>query len=157
MSNPTPPSTPHHNPRTSQDVENEINKMKMLQLDPHDNIVRFWFKITNCEAYIVMEYCDGGSLRIIHDKPDKSKKQPPLPASLVLRWMTECAEGLSICTVKTSSIGHQAGKCIDIWRQRGVAKLGDFGLAKGCQPVRRCVHDTRPQVPSERLSISLPN
>ena len=122
-----------YNPRTSQDVENEINKMKMLQLDPHDNIVRFYgSKITNCEAYIVMEYCDGGSLyAIIHDKPDKSKKQPPLPASLVLRWMTECAEGLKY--LHSQNIVHRDIKPANVLisgGKRGVAKLGDFGLAK---------------------------
>ena len=118
--------------KSFRDEEEFLRELKAFEtLGYHENIVRYFSASTESnnskDAYIVLEYCSGGSLyEYLAMSPDAA----PLDAPLVLRWMKECAAGLLFL--------HESGKVhrdmktanILIHGECGQIKLSDFGTLK---------------------------
>ena len=116
--------------RDEEEFLRELNAFESLGY--HENIVRYFSASTESnrsqDAYIVLEYCSGGSLyEYLAMSPDAA----PLDAPLVLRWMKECAAGLLF--LHKSGKVHRDMKTANILihgGQRGQIKLSDFGTVK---------------------------
>lgn len=102
-------------------VKDEINLL--TKLPPHPNIVQ----MLGCASasgieYLLMEYCDGGSLdNIIYAEQDVS-------ISKRVRWLMEAAAGMS--HLHRNNIVHRDVAARNILIERGRAKVTDFGLAR---------------------------
>mmetsp|Transcript_0 Transcript_0/g.1 ORF Transcript_0/g.1 Transcript_0/m.1 type:complete len:715 (-) Transcript_0:89-2233(-) len=110
-----------------QRFEDEIAVLSKLK--PHPNIVRYLSASNARDAYVVLEYCDGGSLyEYLHETP---WDEAPLNATLVLRWLSECANGLVF--LHSQGVVHRDLKTANVLisgGRHGTIKLGDFGTVK---------------------------
>ena len=83
-------------------LENEIQIMKQLN---HPNIIKLYEDIrTNDKYYLIMEYCNGGSLLDLLKKY-KEKYKTPFSIKLVQYFMKQIIEGLAY--IHSNNIIHR--------------------------------------------------
>lgn len=110
-------------PYTKKIITDEMEIMEIIKCNPHPNIVECYDIIqTNTHVYIIMEYCDSGSLRDIMKKPIKEK--------YVQYYFFQLANGLKY--LDKHSIIHRDIKPRNILltNNRTILKIADFGFAK---------------------------
>jgi len=76
----------------------------------------------------VMEYCDGGDLRIVVAEAKKADMH--LPEQQIMQWFAQLLQGLHF--VHSQKVLHRDLKSSNIFmcNQRSVAKIGDFGIGR---------------------------
>eukprot|EP00475_Leptophrys_vorax_P013591 TRINITY_DN19973_c0_g1_i1.p1 TRINITY_DN19973_c0_g1~~TRINITY_DN19973_c0_g1_i1.p1 ORF type:complete len:325 (-),score=52.45 TRINITY_DN19973_c0_g1_i1:37-1011(-) len=110
--------------RVMENVFKEYRVMKLLQDSPHDNIVKMHDAfIDEKRFYMVLEYCSGGELY------DQVEKLGCLSEVQTKEYFVQIARGLKHM--------HDRGVChLDLslentfLSEEGVAKIGDFGVAR---------------------------
>jgi len=110
--------------RVMENVFREYRIMKLLQDAPHDNVVALHEAfIDEKRIYMVLEYCGGGELY------DIVEKSGTLSESRTKEYFVQIAKGLKYM--------HDSGVChLDLslenvfLTESGVAKIGDFGVAR---------------------------
>ena len=109
-----------HTAATSRRVEQEIAMMKTMR---HPNVVEcFGVLYERNVISIIMEYCDGNSLRHIYSK------NGPLSPSIVVAYTRQMLLGLDY--LHSQGIVHRDVKSLNVLVTReGVCKLADFGSA----------------------------
>ena len=108
-----------------ENINNEISTMKIIENDPHPNIVKCYDIIKEIDkntVYIVMEYCDCGDLRSLMIRPIKEK--------YVGFYFVQLVAGLQY--LFSHNIVHRDIKPrnILVCNKRTVLKIADFGFAK---------------------------
>jgi len=110
-------------------IENEISILKILQKNSHDNIIKC-YQIIDCDEtnkiYIVMEYCNGSSLREVIDTQLKNKK--PFSEKAIQSIFSQMVKGFYF--MYTINLVHRDIKPENILILDGVIKICDFGLSK---------------------------
>ncbi|GAB4156048.1 MAG: hypothetical protein Tsb009_32920 [Planctomycetaceae bacterium] len=108
-----------------QHVEVELRGIReCLNLD-HPNLVRLYDVITTPEgeSWVVMEYCDGESLEeAIDAHPDG------MPLDEALQWFRGICAGVGY--LHERGVVHRDLKPSHIFRENGIVKICDYGLAK---------------------------
>ncbi|XP_034041961.1 serine/threonine-protein kinase Nek2-like [Thalassophryne amazonica] len=108
----------------------EINLLRELQ---HPNIVKCYDHFIdhqNKTVYIVMEYCEGGSLDSVIK--DCTKQKSFLSEEYILRVLVQLTSALKLCHRRPdgSIVLHQDLKPANVFLDKDFSvKLGDFGLA----------------------------
>lgn len=121
--------------------EMDIRELKLLAEFSHPNIVRFRGicipeDSSQVPCMLISELCENGDLF------DYIRNVPPPPLKRVLRLMLDIARGLEYLHLRKPAIIHRDCKSTNILISRsGVAKVGDFGLA-------RVKHTTRSMIRS---------
>ncbi|ORY26231.1 hypothetical protein BCR39DRAFT_541526 [Naematelia encephala] len=110
--------------------EMDIRELKLLAEFSHPNIVRFRGicipeDASQIPCMLVSELCENGDLF------DYIRNVPPQPLRRVLGLMLDIARGLEYLHTRKPAIIHRDCKSSNILINRaGVAKVGDFGLAR---------------------------
>ena len=118
------------------------NEIKFLTTCTHENIVRFYgAKASPSRLYIVMEYCDGGTLwDYVHSHENS------LDTNTLLLWMYQCARGLEFLHDKGKI--HRDIKTANLLLSRETIKISDFGIARSSLDVHSqgvpITHHSRP-------------
>lgn len=109
-------------------VENEINIMNFLKLNPHENIVKCIDIFENENfAYIILEYCNTGTLYDFLEKVKLSKNKF-IPESYVKYFFIQIINGFTF--LKKHNIVHRDIKTKNILISNNKdIKIADFGLA----------------------------
>lgn len=121
--------------------EMDMRELKLLAEFSHPNIVRFRGicipeDSSQIPCMLISELCENGDLF------DYIRNVPPPPLKRVLRLMLDIARGLEYLHLRKPAIIHRDCKSTNILISRGgVAKVGDFGLA-------RVKHTTRSMIRS---------
>ncbi|TXT08755.1 hypothetical protein VHUM_02883 [Vanrija humicola] len=121
--------------------EMDIRELKLLAEFRHPNIVRFRGicipeDSSQVPCMLISELCENGDLF------DYIRNVPPQPLKRVLQLMLDIAHGLEYLHLRKPAIIHRDCKSTNILINRqGVAKVGDFGLA-------RVKHSTRSMIRS---------
>ena len=76
--------------------------------------------------YIIMEYCEGGSLS--HKVKVHSNQGTTFDPELILDWIAQLT--LAIMTMHSKKILHRDLKSQNIFLRKNKTKLGDFGISK---------------------------
>jgi serine/threonine protein kinase len=99
-------------------LDTEIRAMREIK---SEYIVRLYDVFsTKRKLYLVMEYCDGGSL--------KDRLQRPLPFQQAVKYFQQLASAL--VSMHAKRYVHRDLKPDNVLLQHDSVKLGDFGLAK---------------------------
>lgn len=121
--------------------EMDIRELKLLAEFSHPNIVRFRGicipeDSSQVPCMLISELCENGDLF------DYIRNVPSPPLKRVLRLMLDIARGLEYLHLRKPAIIHRDCKSTNILISRsGIAKVGDFGLA-------RVKHTTRSMIRS---------
>lgn len=101
--------------------ENEIDSLKTCR---HENIVQFYgAEASPSRLYIVMEYCDGGTLwDYVHSHEN------PLDTNTLLLWMYQCARGLEF--LHHNGKIHRDIKTANLLLSGKTIKISDFGITR---------------------------
>lgn len=108
-----------------QDSRNYQRELGALSaLGNNERVVKFYGSVRNGNiAYIVMEYCSFSLFGYLHNSSEE-----PLDAELILRWMSQCAEGIQF--LHANNVVHRDIKTQNILIEDDHIKIADFGLAK---------------------------
>ena len=107
-----------------QDSRNYQRELGALSaLGNSERVVKFYGSVRNGNiAYIVMEYCSSSLFEYLHNSDD------PLDAELILRWMSQLAEGIQF--LHANDLVHRDIKTQNVLVENDQIKIADFGLAK---------------------------
>lgn len=116
-----------------------LEEGKKMQNLNHDNIVRYMQSYNDAKEqkiYLVMEYCDGNSLRerllfqLNKKSHNSSKELKYFNELLIWYWILQILNGIQY--IHSKDIIHRDLKPDNIFidTRYGICKLGDFGLAK---------------------------
>lgn len=114
-------------------LNDEINIMEFIKYNPHPNIVGCYDVVKKeTETFIILEYCDSGSLADIIRKPIQEK--------YAQFYFCQLVNGLK--HLDKYRIVHRdiKPKNILLTNKRRVLKIADFGFAKKCD--ERSLYDT---------------
>ena len=108
-----------------QDSRNYQRELGALSaLGNSERVVKFYGSVRNGNiAYIVMEYCSFSLFGYLHNSSDD-----PLDAELILRWMSQLAEGIQF--LHANDLVHRDIKTQNVLVENDQIKIADFGLAK---------------------------
>ena len=127
----------------------EVGVMAILK---HENIVRLVAsKLEEGVGYIIMEYCDRGSLSDILYNNDV---ETPLSADCILKWMVEGTAGLSY--LHSAGFVHRDVKPSNILIHENHVKLADFGIAKAYRDSTQAVSMTIASLPKGTVEYFAP-
>lgn len=116
-------------------VNDEIKVMRIIRRDPHPNIVGCFDVFQDSDnVYIIMEYCDSGTLRTILKKPLKER--------YVQYYFMQLTDGLKY--LDNYNILHRdiKPKNILLANNRRTIKIADFGFAKSTDKGGMSLHET---------------
>lgn len=120
-------------PKAINILNEEINIMEFIKMNPHTNIVGCYDIIKNDnETFIILEYCDSGNLADIIKKPIKEKYSQFYFCQLVNGFKYLDAHQIMHRDIKP--------KNILLTNKRRILKIADFGFAKKCN--QQSLYDT---------------
>lgn len=113
---------------SERDISNHNRELELSRRFRHPNIVS---TIDSWEArgqmIIVMEYCDGGTLRSVCDA--RMDRDEPLPEAMLTRWAFELLLGLTV--LHAGRTLHRDIKPENVLLTRGgTLKIADFGISR---------------------------
>jgi serine/threonine protein kinase len=110
-----------HLPKT--ELKNMMQEIDLLKNLHHPNIVKYHGFVTSTEnLYIILEYCEGGSLQ------NMCKTFGKFPETLVALYLSQVLQGLLY--LHEQGVIHRDIKGANILTMRdGLVKLADFGVA----------------------------
>jgi serine/threonine protein kinase len=110
-----------HLPKT--ELKNMMQEIDLLKNLHHPNIVKYHGFVTSTEnLYIILEYCEGGSLSSL------CKSYGKFPETLVALYLSQVLQGLLY--LHEQGVIHRDIKGANILTMRdGLVKLADFGVA----------------------------
>ena len=80
------------NPRIKKYLENQINNLKEID---HPNVIKLYdIKETSLSYFLVMEFCNGGSLSNCFEEY-KNKNKKPFPEEIVQYLMRQIISGIN--------------------------------------------------------------
>jgi NIMA (never in mitosis gene a)-related kinase len=99
----------------------------ILQSLHHPNIISYIETFVECnELHIVMEFADGGNLRVLVQKQAALPTPVPLEDAIVMRWFAQLV--LSVQYLHKQKLIHRDIKCLNVFLTSShEVKLGDFG------------------------------
>jgi serine/threonine protein kinase len=112
-----------HGERLAEAIRNEIHTLQVVTAFENPYIIKIHdtFETEN-NIYIVLEYCDGGTLQ------DTLNKLTKIPEAQALKIIYEIILGLS--ALSESQIVHRDMKPENVFINKNVHKIGDFGFAR---------------------------
>jgi serine/threonine-protein kinase ULK/ATG1 len=123
----------HLTPKALSLLEDEISIMRLLSEDRHPNIVYCYDVIRlKDEVWLILEYCDSGSLKDILQRPIKEK--------YAQFYFCQLANGLRYLDSKNIIHRDIKPQNILLTNKRKILKIADFGFAK--QARETSLHDT---------------
>lgn len=112
----------HKEDDKSDEFTNEYEIGLTLMNVSHENVVKLYnFIFTEIRFYLVFEFCNQGNLNRLLKKSNHAKQQ-------LLTWASEIAQGMLY--LKQFRILHRDLALRNILVHNGIAKIGDFGLAR---------------------------
>ncbi len=104
-------------------INDEVEIMELIKFDPHPNIVECYdVQQDEDKVYIIMEYCDSGSLKNIIKRPIKEK--------YIQFYFSQLANGLKYLDKKGIVHRDIKPRNILLTNSRRVLKIADFGFAR---------------------------
>ncbi|RCK55550.1 Cytokinesis protein sepH [Candida viswanathii] len=107
-----------------QDVGTLMGEIDLLKILKHPNIVKYHgFVKTSVSLNVILEYCEGGSLRQLYKKLKKG-----LPETQIINYVSQILHGLTY--LHEQGVVHRDVKAANVLlTDKGDVKLADFGVA----------------------------
>lgn len=107
-----------------QDVRALMGEIDLLKILKHPNIVKYHgFVKTSISLNVILEYCEGGSLRQLYKKLKKG-----LPETQIINYVGQILHGLAY--LHEQGVVHRDVKAANVLlTDKGDVKLADFGVA----------------------------